>query len=166
MAFLDDYSDAVRIELGRGYWIDIKPVLTYAEQRKAEKYLRAARAVVDPDGRMQTTVVPNFDAYRFTRLMAAIVGWNLDEKDGSIWALEPEDVKAQNINRLPASVADKVDKQIDELSKENPTERREFRDESVGGNQVGDDAGAGFAVEVPEGEVVVGELGDPGAAFG
>lgn len=162
MAFLDDYTESVRVELGHGYWIDIKPVLTYAEQRAAEKHLRATRTVVDENGKATTTVIPNLDAYRFTRLMAAITDWNLDEKDGSIWSLDPKH-KAENVNRLPASVVKKVDEQIDALSKEDTAERVDFRDEAVGSDSDGD-TWAAPPVEVPAGEVVVGEPWDSSGA--
>ncbi len=167
MAFLDGYTAPVRVDLGGGYWIDLKPVLTYAEQSAAEKHLRSTRAVSGADGKMQTTIVPDFGAYRFERLLAAVTDWNLDETDGTLWRLEPDEAKRKNIRRLPASVAELLDKRIDALEEaaEEPAERRDFRDQTVGSVAAGD-TGAPAAGEVPPGEMVVGEPGSAGIPVG
>lgn len=118
MPFLDDYSGVERVDVGHGYWIEIKKCLDRGDQASAERHLEKAVADVDEEtGKTRTRIVPDTSAWRTARVEAAIVDWNLDESDGRKWQLAPDTAKHRNVLRIPDVVFDKVYKRVDALNK-------------------------------------------------
>lgn len=162
MAFLDDYDDVERIDIGRGYWVDVRKCVLRGDNERAERLL--AQTTVTPDeqrpGRMHTMVTPDTAAWRTEMVFASVTAWNLDDKDGSVWALDPEPVKRANIRRLPGPVFDQIWERVDELNKagRSPQEQTTFRDAAGDSDQIGW-ARPGSVVEVPAGEGVLAEVG-------
>lgn len=117
MSFLDDYSGVERIDVGHGYWIEIKKCLDRGAQASTERHLEKAVAEVDEEtGKTRTRIVPDTSAWRTARVEASIVAWNLDDKDG-IWQLSPDSARHRNVLRLPDSVFDQVYRRVDALNK-------------------------------------------------
>lgn len=164
MTFLSNYDGVVRIDVGNGYWIDIKECLSRDEKRTAEGFMSRVGAVSDPndDKKMITRAVPDLPRYRDELVIASIVDWNLDDEKG-VWRLEPASAKRANVGRLPDTVFDKVYKRADELNKEpEVVEQKAFRDESGERDPAGF-AGAGDVVDAFDREGVLEEPGlDPG----
>lgn len=164
MAFDDEYDEVQRIDLGRGYWVDVRKCVSRGDGERAERLL--AQTTVTPDeqrpGRVHTMVTPDTAAYRTEMVYASIVDWNLDERDGSKRALEPEAVKRANIARLPGPVFDQIWACIDELNKagRSPQEQATFPEPAVNGDPDGF-ARPGGVVEVSNG---AGVLAAPGPA--
>lgn len=154
MAFLDDYSGTERIDVGKGYWVDIKLCLSREEKRDANKYMSRMAAVQDDKtDKMVTRAVPDIERYRDEVVLASIVDWNLDDKDG-VWQLSPPSAKRKNVNRLPEAVFDKVYKRANELNKSPEVdEQKTFRDDAEQRDHDADavDEGAGDPGEVPDG---------------
>jgi hypothetical protein len=163
MAFLDNYDSVERIDVGHGYWVDVRVCVLRGDNERAERLL--AQTTVTPDeqrpGRMHTMVTPDTAAWRTEMVFASIVAWNLDEQDGTVWALEPEPAKRANIRRLPGPVFDAVWARVDELNKaggRTPQDQAAFRD-AAGGSDPERWAGPGSVVEVPAGEGVLDAAG-------
>lgn len=166
MAFEDVYEGTEKIPLGlhdpnsgEEYWIEVKTCLSHAEAEQADKHLHKIRAVMDGKGKTQAVVNPDTDAHRRERVCASIVAWNLDEKDGSIWQLEPDSAKLRNVNRLPEKVFKKVLSRVDELNADDPGERADFREEAAGSGE-DEHAGSDDDAEVSDGDDALEEAGN------
>lgn len=105
MGFLSAYSGTHRLDVGGGYGIELKDCLSAVEKQRAEKAL-TGNPRVDLSGRAEAAL--DTTAFAVEMVVASIVGWDLDENDGTVWALEPEQVKRANVMRLPAPVFDAV----------------------------------------------------------
>lgn len=152
MGFLSAYSGTRRIDLGGGYWVEVKECLTIVEKQRAEKAL-TADPTVDMSGRGTAKV--DMPAFHNEMLYHSITGWNLDEDDGTVWPLSPEPVKRKNIARLPAAVFDQIFEVVDELNgPQSSRERAQFPESSVGGDPERD-AGTAVAVDVLAGDAAV-----------
>lgn len=152
MGFLSAYSGTRRIDLGGGYWVDVKECLSIVEKQRAEKAL-TSDPTVDMNGRGTAKV--DMPAFHNEMLVHSIVAWNLDEDDGTIWPLAPELVKRKSIARLPAPVFDTILKVVDELNgPQSPQERAQFPEPGVGGDPYGH-AGPAQPVDVLGGDPVV-----------
>lgn len=152
MGFLSAYDGTRRIDLGGGYWVDVKKCLSIVEKQRAERAL-TSDPTVDMNGRGTAKV--DMPGFHNEMISASIVAWNLDEDDGTAWALTPEPVKRKNIARLPSTVFDAVWKVVDELNGPRPTgEQAQFPVPGVGGDPDGH-PGAAQPVDVLDGSPVV-----------
>jgi hypothetical protein len=158
MGFLSAYSSTRKIDVGGGYWVEIKECLTIVEKQRAEKALSSG-PVFDASGRGSAQM--DMPAFHTEMVVASVTGWNLDEDDGTVWALTPEPVKRKNISRLPAPVFDRIFEAVNELNGPQPAkERAQFPEPGLGGDPDGD-GGAAVAVDVLAGTA---DVAAPGAA--
>jgi hypothetical protein len=87
MDYTDRYNETERIDLGDGFWIDVKKTLTGAEKKRAEKVRVQYSVERQPNGDVRQ-VVSGFDVPGYDTEMAilSIVDWNLpggDDQDPS-----------------------------------------------------------------------------------
>lgn len=156
MGFLSHYAGVQRIELDGGYWIDVKKCLTVTEKQRAESAL-AANPVMDMSGRGSAKL--DITAFNNEMVCASVIGWNLDEEDGTAWELAPDRVKRANIARLPAPVFDTVWRIVNELNgPQSKDDRIRFPVNGVGRDQDGD-GGAADAGDVRPGAAALAEAG-------
>jgi hypothetical protein len=135
VGFLSAYSGTKRVDIDGRYWVDVLECLSIVDKQRAEKALATPRIDMNGQGDMALDTV----AFHNVMMNASIIGWNLDDDDGTVWALTPARAKEANIARLPAPVYDQVWQVVDELN--GPRERTEqvrFPGAGVGGDQVGD----------------------------
>lgn len=163
MGFLSAYSGTRKIDVGGGYWVEVKECLSAAEKQRAEDAL--SKQSVNFQGQVGATI--DMTSFHNVMMAAAIVGWNLDEDDGTPWALVPESAKRANIARLPAPVYDQIWTVVDDSN--GPRERTDavrFPDDGLGGDPDGD-GGTGVAVDVHPAAAAVAAGGDaPGGSGG
>lgn len=160
MGFLSAYSGTQKIDVGEGYWIEVRECLSIIDKQRAEKAL-ASSPKIDMTG--NGTVSLDTVAFHNAMLEASIVGWNLDDDDSTVWALAPSNVKRDNIARLPAPVFDQVWQVVNDLN--GPRERADqvrFPEPGIVGGPDGD-GGSAVAEDVRGGTAVVAA---PGAAPG
>jgi len=161
MAFLDHFIETEQISIGNGYWIEIKTTLTHDEKERADRHMQKIDATVDERGKMHGVVSPDYASYRRALVAASIVAWNLDEADGTKWALSPDSARHRNIGRLPEHVFEAVYRRVDEVNKLDPLADRSFRTEFVGSAEDGVTGTADLA-EIPVGDGAVEALGNTG----
>lgn len=136
--FLDAYEGVKRIELGNGYWIDVKLCLSSAEYRRVQAHLGAGRQTLSVSGSGDTTTQIDPASAQDEMLFQSIADWNLDD-DGKPWPLSPASERKASIARLPASVHMQVYQVCDELNgPRQGKEAAQFPDEPVGGGPDGD----------------------------
>lgn len=156
MGFLSAYSGTRKVDVGGGYWIEVRECLSIVDKQRAEKAL-ASSPRVDMAG--NGTVSLDTVAFHNEMLEASIINWNLDDDDGKVWALAPSNLKRQNIARLPAPVFDQVWEVVNDLN--GPRERADkvrFPDAGNVGDQVGD-AGSAESADVRDGAAAVDAAG-------
>jgi hypothetical protein len=163
--FLSAYEGTERIDLGDGYWVDVKKCLSSAEYAPVELAL-GARQQVNVNGGRQFAQIDT-RAARIELVVASIVAWNVDDEDGTVWPLTPEKVKRANVERLPHPVREVIWKRCDDLNgPEKPADRARFPDPDGSGDPDGDGGTAG-AGGIPDGEGVLAAVGpDEGGAAG
>lgn len=140
MGFLSAYSGTQKIDVGGGYWIEVRECLPIVDKQRAEKALASSpRLDMAGNGSINLDTV----AFHNEMLTASIVAWNLDDEDGQVWLLEPDHIKRANIARLPAPVFDQVWEVVDRLNGPRETaDKVRFPESGVGGDQVGDGGSA------------------------
>lgn len=136
MGFLSAYSGTKKIDVGGGYWIEVRECLPIVDKQRAEKALASSpRVDMAGNGSISLDTV----AFHNEMLSASIVAWNLDDEDGQVWLLEPDHIKRANIARLPAPVFDQVWAVVNELNGPRETsDKVRFPEPGVGGDQDGD----------------------------
>lgn len=90
MGFASKYEGVDRVDVGDGYWVDIKKALTWAESEAAEKagFGFAVAPNLDDPKKTRTNVSIDPEAKMFEMVLASVVDWNLDNDDGSKWPLD------------------------------------------------------------------------------
>jgi hypothetical protein len=165
--FLADsgYDGTTKIDLGNGYWAEVKNCLTSAEQGFVEALVGGTQRV-DMGGKRQYAEL-NISGSRVELIVQSLAGWNLTEADGkTIWPLDaggrfagrgeknpwPEGCpRRQSVDRLPAPVKDQIWQVCDELNgPREPGEAASFPEQGERGDQDGDGGAPGTA-PVPEG---------------
>lgn len=162
--FLSAYEGTQRIDLGRGYWIDVKKCLSSAEYAPVEFALGSRQHVsANGNGKVQFSDIDQREA-QIRMLIASIDDWNLDD-DGVKWPLADAKAKRASIERLPVAIRMQVYKVCDALN--GPPEEDEqarFPDGAERGDPDGI-AGPGSAVGLPDGTGVLAAAGaDEGSA--
>lgn len=169
--FLSAYEGTERIDLGRGYWVEVKKCLSSAEYAPVEMALGSRqRPTANGSGTVTFGEINQREA-QIRMLLASIEDWNLsdDGTDGPKWPLSPEKLKRESIERLPAGVRMLIYKKCDDLNgPPDPDEQARFPDPGELGDPDGDGGAPGAdGVRVRAGDVagVRGE-GEPGEAGG
>lgn len=136
MGFLSAYSGTQKIDVGGGYWIEVRECLPIMDKQRAENALASSpRVDMAGNGSISLDTV----SFHNEMVAASIVAWNLDDDNGQVWALAPDSVKRQNIARLPAPVFDQVWEVVDKLNGPRETaDKVRFPEPGVGSDPVGD----------------------------
>lgn len=157
MGFLDDeeYSGTTKIDVGRGYWVEVLNCLPHDKFKVAEKLLTQATIVRDAEGGARSG---DTSAYRDYMVKASIVAWNLDDgkgEDTRVWPYNNDGAIARGVGRLPGKVFQKIYDRVNELNGDRPKEETaRFPDADEVGDQ-GGEAGASEPVEVGVGAVAL-----------
>jgi hypothetical protein len=151
MGFLSAYDGVKRVDLGRGYWVDLVLHISQGSKEAAE---RAASKVKVSRG--MTDVEPDVVAFRQLMILGHIKEWNLDDDNGQVWPINITSVK-----RLPGDVFEEIWVVVNELTKPRSQEdRKRFPGADDEGTEGG--SGAGSAAYVPDGTAVLAEdRGEP-----
>lgn len=141
MGFLDSYEGTERIDLGEGWWIDVKKCLTSAEYQKVQAFFGAGKQTVNMNGKQFATIDPA--AAQEELLFQSISDWNLTDAQDQPLPLSPEPARRASISRLPAPVFMQVYQRCDELNGPRSNEEAaQFPDGDLSGAEDGGDAPA------------------------
>jgi hypothetical protein len=162
--FLSRYSGTEKIDLGDGYWVEVKENLTTAEWQRVQTLLGAGKQSVDMRGRQFAQV--DFGASQRELVVLSITDWNLDDDDENTLPLKPEKVLRSVVDQLPAEVFMKIYEVCDRTNKDRQgREAATFPDQAGAGGEERD-GGAGGAGELPDEGGVLGaaggDQGEPG----
>lgn len=174
MDFLSLNEGTERIELGNGFWVDVKKCLTHEEKQFAQAKLGAGRQSVDMGGRRFAEVDPN--GFETELIVQSLVDWNLTDKDG----LLPLDAGARfagrgnenpwppgcprrvSVARLPGWATTLIYNRCNELNGTDSKEAATFPDRLGEGGEGRDGGAAGTAVVPDPGGVLGAPGGDEG----
>lgn len=170
--FLSAYEGTERIDLGDGYWVDVKKSLSSKEYAPVENALGGTQRIdltagqngSKPSGRQSAVI--DVRTGRTELVVASLVAWNLDDADGSVWPLDPDKPpykpgcgRRQSVDRLPESVFDRIWQRCDAMNGQpDPQEAATFPDPAERGDPDGDGGAAGPG-PVPDGGGVLAEAG-------
>jgi hypothetical protein len=162
--FLSAYEGTERVDLGRGYWADVKKCLSSAEMGAVEAAMGGRQRMDVGSGRQFVQL--DTRAGRVEMVVASLIDWNLDGEDGTIWPLDPDKPpykpgcgRRQSVDRLPGPVFDKIWKRCDDLNGQDSGEdRARFPDPGELGDPDGDGGAAGPG-GLPDGAGVLAEAG-------
>lgn len=147
------YEGTQRIDLGNGYWADVKKCLTTEEKARVDDLL-GGKQQVDVSAQRQLATL-DYSAMRAEMVVQSLVAWNIDDEKGDTWPLLPEapppgrpypanSVRRISVARLPSPVFDQIYLVCDELnSPRKGADAVTFPDGPVGGDQDGDPGAAG-----------------------
>lgn len=145
MGFLDDekISGTTKVDLGRGYWVELRNCLPREKVAVAEGLLTGATIVKQSEGTHST----NTAAYRTYLVCASVVSWNLDDGEGEqarVWQFNNDAAIRRGVDRLPEKYFQKLWLKVDELNQEDDEEEQaQFRE----GHDLGVQAGETGAAE-------------------
>lgn len=145
------YDGTTRIDLGNGYFAEVKNCLSSAEKNRVDDLLGGKQRI--DVGAQRTYADLNFSASRDEMVILSLTDWNLDDPDGTVWMLgEPTPGKDPfpanhprrlNVGRLPAPVRDAIWAKCDELNAPRTgQDAAQFPGEGVGGTEDGDGTAA------------------------
>ncbi len=176
--FLDDtgYGGTTRIDLGRGYWAEVKNCLD-AEENGYVADLLGGKQQIDTGGQRQFASM-DFTSSRRERVVQSLVAWNITDPGGETWPLLPASrpagkpypagsLRRLSVARLPSPVFEQIHQVCDELNAPRKgADAVSFPDGPVGGDPDGNPGAAGPG-PVPDGEgVLEGTGADEGSAEG
>jgi hypothetical protein len=131
VGFLSKYKETKKVDLGDGFYVDVKKYLTARERTAAEKKLINASMVTEKG--KQGNLITQVDAgeYRLELANQAIADWNLtDEMDMPLSLIPP--FRLQSIERLPTQIVDQIVAVIDDVGAEKtPEEEKEAAEEKA-----------------------------------
>lgn len=175
--FLDDtgYGGTTKVDLGKGYWAEVKNCLSTAEKEWVDNLL-GGKQKVDVGPQRQFAEL-DIGGSRIEMVVQSLVDWNITDPDGTVWPLDaggkfagrgnenpypPGCPRRLSVARLPSPARDQIWAKCDEL--DNPRQGREAADfpgPDVVGDQDGN-AGTAGAAPVPDGAGAVEAAGpDP-----
>lgn len=161
------YDGTTKIDLGNGYWAEVKNCLTNKEASLVEAALIGNHRLGD-DGQAADL---NSRANRTEMVVQSLVAWNIDDADGTVWSLEPGQSRQgapapknpylpggprrQSVARLPEPVFEQIWQQCDKMnSPRKGPEAASFPEQDERGDQDGDTGTAGPG-PVPDGTGVL-----------
>jgi hypothetical protein len=119
MGFLSQYSVTETLDLGDGFYVEVRKYLSSAQRAAAEKKLISAHMVVSQGDETGGNLVSDVDAAEFRLEMAAqaVTMWNLTDESDVVLPVTPIEALRLSIGRLPTFVVDKIVNSIDDSGK-------------------------------------------------
>lgn len=169
--FLSAYEGTEHIDLGNGYWADVKKFLSSKEYAPVEAALGGKQRMDVGSG--QKYVELDSRKGRTELVVASLVAWNLDDADGTIWPLSPDKPpyspgceRRQSVDRLPDVVFNRIWQVCDTANDPESADPARFPGPAELGDPDGD-TGAGGPAAVPDRAGDVAEVrADPGSPGG
>jgi hypothetical protein len=116
MGFLSKYTGTKRIDLGDGFYVEVRKFLSAEQQGLVEQALTQPKIQVVGDGKgklkQEMVAAMDYAAMRIETIAQALVSWNLTDEDDSPLAFEPEAALRASLRKLPGSVIRKVAEEI------------------------------------------------------
>lgn len=177
------YDGTEKIDLGHGYWAEVKRCLNTTEMGMVENVMGGGRQTIDVSQGGKRFAELNIRASRVEMVVQSIVSWNVDDDSGQPWPLDgvpdpksgnihypPGCLRRQSVAKLPGPVFDQIWKVCDDLNSPLAGQAAAgFPGQPVSSDPDGGDGTAGAAA-VPDGAGVLdaagldeGDPGDPAA---
>lgn len=154
MGFLSQYNGTEEVDLGDGYWVQVKKYLTAAQSAEAEHKLIQSRMSVDPsDKEAKALMETSMDtaAFGLEQAAQAVVKWNLTDEDNMTLPFSTVEERRLSIARLPAFVIQKIIGAVDQTGGEKkPEDKATFHLTIDSGNQE-QSTGTSGTLGIPDG---------------
>ena len=118
-SYLSRRAKIERVDLGDGFWVEVKTHLSYGESKDAKRALiHATMKMVGED--QETTADIDTVEYQQAKVFAAIVAWNLTDDAGIELPLSPESARLASINLLDDADFDKIAAAVEGIKDKKP----------------------------------------------
>ena len=97
--YLSRHNLTRTVDLGDGFWVEVKTHLSHGETKAAKRALmQATMRVVDDE--QETSAKIDMVEYQQAKAFAAIIAWNLTDNEGNVLPLTPDDVKLASLDLM------------------------------------------------------------------
>lgn len=121
MGFLT-HGEPVRVDLGEGFWADVRSGLSFGDMADAQKKLSAYR-VADND----VVSEPDIAGYQIEMVKRALLSWNLTDENDGLLPTSPPDKLVASLKRLPQWAFNTIYSKVADLNNErSPLEEHNF----------------------------------------
>ena len=161
------YDGTEKIDLGEGYWAEVKKCLSAEEMAFVENTMGAGKQRIDVSNGGRQFAELDIRSSWNEMVVQSLAGWNVDDPDGTVWPLgaggkfagrggenpyPPGCPRRLSVARLPDPVFKQIWAKCDELnSPRTGREAADFPDPDELGDQDGDTGATGPGA-VPGGE--------------
>ena len=105
--YLSRHNAPVKVDLGDGFWVEVKTHLSHGETKAAKKALmKATLRMVDDE--QETSAEIDMVEYQQAKAFAAIIAWNLTDDNGEVLPLTPDEARLASIDKMEDEDFDKV----------------------------------------------------------
>lgn len=153
MGFLSQYNGTEEVDLGDGYWVQVRKYLTAAQSAEAEHKLIQSKMTMDPsekDAKASMETSMDTAAFSLEQAAQAVVKWNLTDEDNMTLPFDTVENRRLSIARLPAFVIQKIIKAVDQGGEKTPEDKATFHLTIDSGDQE-QSTGATGTVGIPDG---------------
>ena len=138
-----DVSDLAGAPLGT-WWVDVKRTLSHAEnelvmKRLMKQTVKIAQTGSKPEITTEGVSVDGILSHQTDLVVASIVAWNLTDSNDQPLPVMPKEALLDSLNKLPATVFDRIAQVVMDANTEKPEEVATFHLGSISGNQDGQD---------------------------
>ena len=127
MGFLSKFTGTNRVDLGDGFWVDVRKFLTSEQQDAIDTELIKPTMQIVPDGKgkFRQELVAAMDMAAFGRETAAqaIVAWNLTDTDDAPLPCATVEERRRSLAKIPAPIVRQI---ADAIGKEDDVDRDTF----------------------------------------
>jgi hypothetical protein len=105
MGFLSKFKTVVRVDLGDGYWADVRQYLTRAQMSEAQK--RLAQLSVSMQ-KQDVSADMDINAYQGELAAQAVVSWNLTDENDQPLPHAPIEALRKSLGLVPDFVVEQI----------------------------------------------------------
>lgn len=132
MGFLSKFKGTEKLDLGDGYFIELKQHLSTLDTA----YLREleSEVIFTYEGNDKTARAPKLSEAQFERVVCSVASWNLTDDNDQLLPYATKPLIRQSLEKLPDVVYTKILQAVNELKEAGSPDREDqirFRDADV-----------------------------------
>lgn len=127
MGFLSKFKTVERVDLGDGYWADVRQYLTRAQM--AEAQTRLAKLSVSMQ-KQDVSADMDLNAFQAELAAQAIVGWNLTDENDRPMPFAPLEALRKSLDLVPPFVVEQI---VTPIKLQPETDAATFQGEGAAG---------------------------------
>ncbi len=125
--FLSEYDDTTTLTFGKDgqWWVKVRKFIERRGFKRAQAALLSPVMAIRGKGDQETKGKVDSAAYQDELVFAAVLDWNLTDRDGNVLPLAPDDAKRASIDLLPEEVFEAIVTVVEKATPSTPKEEDE-----------------------------------------